>query len=69
MKHEWEYKNPAPGTKYFKYFGCHDLRECSNCGIIQEKHSETSWGRVTGYKWYPKAGRCKGDLVRSRKSD
>lgn len=61
MKHKWEYKNPAPGTKYFKYFGCLDLRECLNCGKIQEKHSKTLWMRVTGYYWYPKVGRCKGN--------
>lgn len=60
MKHDWEYVNPAPGTKYFKYFGCLDLRECKNCGVIQEKHSNQEWGRVTGYYWHPKAGRCKG---------
>jgi hypothetical protein len=60
MKHKWESRNPAPGTKWFKYWGCHDLRECVNCGAIQEKHPEHLWMRVTGYKWYPKVGRCKG---------
>lgn len=61
MKHKWESKNPAPNTKYFKYFGCHDLRECENCGAIQAKYSNTEWGRVIGYSWYPKVGKCKGD--------
>ncbi len=60
MKHIWESKNPAPGTKYFEYWGCHDVRECKNCGIIQAKHSKHEWMRVVGYYWYPKAGRCKG---------
>ena len=62
MKHEWEHRNPAPGTKYGKYFGCLDLRECKNCGAIQAKESKTAWMRVTGYIWYPKAGRCKGKI-------
>jgi hypothetical protein len=60
MKHDWSYKNPAPFTKWFKYFGCHNLRQCKNCGIIQEQHPETEWMRVIGYKWHPLAGRCKG---------
>lgn len=62
MKHEWENKNPAPNTKYFKYFGCHDLRECKKCGAIQEKHADYNWGRVVGYRWQPKVGRCKSNL-------
>jgi len=60
MKHNWEHKNPAPGTKYFIYFGCHDLRKCKNCGAIQRKDAEYEWGRVIGYSWWPKVGKCKG---------
>ena len=66
MKHNWSYKNPAPNTRWFKYFGCHDLRQCTKCGIVQEKQAEHSWMRVTGYKWYPKAGRCKGRVIRGK---
>lgn len=60
MKHEWEGRNPAPNTKWFRYFGCHDLRECTVCGAVQVKEPETAWMRVTGYRWYPLVGRCKG---------
>ena len=61
MKHDWEYLNPAPGTEYFeKYWGCHDLRKCRNCQKIQAKYSDHVWGRVTGYYWSPKVGRCQG---------
>ena len=58
-KHDWKYVDTHPGGKYFKYFGCHDLRECRNCGAIQAKHANHVWGRVTGYYWEPKVGRCK----------
>ena len=61
MAHEWENRNPVPGSKYGKYFGCYDLRKCSKCGAIQEKVVETAWMRVTGYRWYPKVGRCPAD--------
>jgi len=61
MAHEWESINPAPGTKYFKYWGCLDLRKCKKCGAIQEKHSKTEWMRVVGYYWEPKVGRCPFD--------
>lgn len=60
MKHDWEPKNPAPNTPYFKYFGCVDLRECRNCKKVQAKHADHLWGRVTGYYWTPKVGRCPG---------
>jgi len=60
MKHKWESRNPAPNTKWFKYYGCHDLRECVNCGAVQAKEPEHLWMRVTGYKWRPLVGKCKG---------
>ncbi len=61
MAHDWIFKNPAPNTPYWKYHGCLDLRECSRCGAIQEKHSNSAWMRITGYYWYPKVGRCFAD--------
>lgn len=61
MAHEWESINPAPGSDYFKYFGCVDLRKCKKCKVIQEKQAEHLWMRVTGYKWRPKVGRCPKD--------
>ena len=63
MKHNWESRNPAPRTKWFKFFGCHDLRECTNCGAVQVLEVQTSYGRVDGYRWYPLVGRCKGEKV------
>lgn len=67
MAHEWESRNPAPGTKWFQYWGCHDLRECVRCGAVQAKHADHSWGRVTGYHWEPKVGRCPADKKRQKK--
>jgi hypothetical protein len=58
MKHDWESRNPAENTEWFKYFGCHDLRECKNCGAVQAKEESFDWGRVTGHSWQPKAGSC-----------
>ena len=37
---------------------CGPRRQCENCGAIQTKESKTNWGRVTGYFWWPKVGRC-----------
>jgi len=59
MAHKWVSKNPAPGTPYFKYWGCLDLRECSKCGVIQQKEASYNWMRISGYYWTPKVGRCK----------
>jgi len=61
MAHKWESIDPAPGTPYFKYFGCVDLRKCTRCGAIQEKQADHVWMRVIGYHWYPKVGRCPAD--------
>lgn len=36
------------------------MRKCINCGSIQQKLQKQSYGRVTGYLWFPKIGRCKG---------
>lgn len=36
------------------------LRWCRRCGRIQERIAEQNWGRVTGYLWRPKVGRCPG---------
>ena len=66
MAHEWESKDFAPGTKYFQYFGSHDIRECKKCGAIQVKDADYLWGRVVGYSWSPKVGRCKGKLNKNK---
>jgi hypothetical protein len=60
MKHDWDHPNPKPGSKWFKYFGAADLRVCKNCGKHQVKESQTHYMRITGYRWYPLVGRCKG---------
>jgi len=36
------------------------MRRCTNCGAEQERLTETRWMRVTGYRWLPLVGRCKG---------
>lgn len=61
MSHKWISKNPTPHTPYFKFFGCHDLRECKKCGAIQTLEAQYTWMRVTGYKWTPKVGKCLAD--------
>ena len=61
MAHKWESRDPTPKTKWFKYFGCIDLRECTKCGAVQAKHADYLWGRVVGYHWEPKVGRCPTD--------
>jgi hypothetical protein len=58
--HKWIDRDTTPNTKWFKYFGCHDLRECANCGAVQVKEADHEWMRVTGYYWTPKVGHCRG---------
>jgi hypothetical protein len=58
MAHKWEHSDGGPDA--------HPLggpyRRCANCGIIQQRFSKTEWMRVTGYYWWPLAGRCKPNL-------
>lgn len=35
-------------------------RVCRRCGMEQTRHTETLWMRVSGYKWVPSVGKCKG---------
>ena len=35
-------------------------RKCALCGKTQSKESVEDWMRVTGYRWVPLVGRCKG---------
>jgi hypothetical protein len=55
MRHDWEEFGGSlkEGTAFRR------LRRCRNCGATQEYDAEYLWMRVTGYKWTPKAGRCR----------
>jgi len=57
MKHNWEVV-PSTQEKIRKH-GWEPMRKCSNCGKIQQRERETSWGRTVKYQWLPLAGRCK----------
>lgn len=57
MAHEWEILE-ATQESVVKY-GWGPRRRCVNCGAIQQRYSEHSWMRVTGYSWQPLVGRCK----------
>jgi len=57
MKHDWEdIHGELPPMKALSVYGA---RRCKNCGAEQVKEPQHLWGRITGYIWYPKAGRCK----------
>lgn len=60
MKHQWiEY--PGTGTQeHVCKHGWEPMRQCEHCGAIQQREVQTLWMRVTGYRWMPLAGRCKG---------
>lgn len=34
-------------------------RVCLTCDVEQAQTANYEWGRVVGYSWYPKIGRCK----------
>lgn len=58
MKHDWRehpYGNPADDMLK------EPRRRCANCGAVQARTVEHLWMRVTGYRWVPLAGRCKGN--------
>ena len=50
MRHDWDEFYELLARK----------RRCRNCGAVQTHDNIQSWGRIVGYTWYPKAGRCKG---------
>lgn len=57
MAHVWEsILNDLPPTEQV---GIHGARRCKTCGKEQIKEPEHAWGRITGYIWFPLAGRCK----------
>jgi hypothetical protein len=56
MRHEWEVSHHT----YANTVMIGAFRRCGNCGLEQERVTEHEWGRVAGYRWYPKIGRCKG---------
>lgn len=54
MKHDWEFEKKTQAN-----FLNDPKRVCKNCGAIQSKSSNQSWGKVTEYQWWPLVGRCK----------
>jgi hypothetical protein len=55
VKHAWE--DVKQGIEGISNYG---KRRCSNCGAEQIKYDTQDWGRITGYRWEPLVGRCKG---------
>ena len=58
MRHEWKDEPYGGAMEAMSSYG---KRKCTHCGAIQTKCSEQEWGRVVRYRWYPLAGRCKGE--------
>lgn len=58
MKHDWEYSTHTL-AEVMKH-GWEPRRICKNCGAVQQRESQSNWMRVTGYRWLPLVGRCKG---------
>lgn len=56
MRHEWE-RHPDSCTTRRPF---QEIRVCKNCKNEQKRFQQQSWGRVTGYAWYPLIGRCQG---------
>jgi hypothetical protein len=57
MRHDWEML-PSSLADVCKH-GWDPRRRCKNCGVTQQRYTETAWMRVTGYRWLPLVGRCK----------
>jgi hypothetical protein len=57
MKHDWENTNSKDKFGDMNNYG---RRRCRNCQVEQTKNAQHLWMRVTGYRWEPLAGRCKG---------
>lgn len=53
MRHQWEDAGSYTARRPFQKW-----RRCKNCGKEQQQQSRHLWGRVVGYFWTPKAGRC-----------
>ncbi len=56
VAHRWQHV--VQGTEGLSN---HGKRTCELCGRTQVKLSTHSWGRVTGYQWYPLSGNCPGE--------
>lgn len=58
MRHSYRpWEDPAK-TPAQRFMG-EPQRRCEHCGAVQSRETQYSWMRVTGYRWYPPAGRCK----------
>lgn len=55
--HRWEHFEPEDKMLAMSTYGS---RRCLLCGAEQHKEDVQWWGRITGYRWYPLAGRCPG---------
>lgn len=55
MKHVWKSVRKPQGV-----FLGPDQRKCVNCGLVQEKKTDSSAMQTVVMKWLPLAGRCKG---------
>lgn len=58
MAHEWTDNTKALSIS--EKLSVYGARRCINCGATQVKDAEHRWMRVTGYRWRPLVGRCKG---------
>jgi hypothetical protein len=64
MKHDWEEISLATPENKWADMNHYGARRCRNCDVTQRKMAQHSWMKVTGYRWEPLAGRCKGQSVR-----
>lgn len=62
MKHAWSFYQSPERSKASRMMG-EPERRCANCGAVQQRETQTEWGRITGILWRPLAGRCSGALV------
>ena len=61
MKHEWEHYTPED---LYEQMGSNGARKCRLCGKVQKKIAQYLWMRVTGYRWEPLIGKCKGKQIK-----
>ena len=60
MRHDWELDKEF-GMKMMDIMDpARAKRTCNNCGAKQSQVANHLWMRVTGYRWTPLVGRCKG---------
>lgn len=57
MKHAW-HDYADPGKTPAQRFMAEPERRCSNCGVIQQRFTETAWMRTVRVRWLPLVGRC-----------